>query len=104
MCAVILSAYHVSTWCPWNIRCPGTRVRDGSELLCRCWESNPRPLEEQPVLLTIGHISLALYFYLLGDPSLTVLSNLALLDSSSVPASASGMPGLVSVATMSSDY
>lgn len=30
----------------------GTGVTDGCELPCGCWESNPGPLEKQPVLLT----------------------------------------------------
>ena len=28
-----------------------TEVTDGWELICRCWELNPGPLEEKPVLL-----------------------------------------------------
>jgi len=31
---------------------PGTGVTDSCELPCECWELNPSPLEEQPVLLT----------------------------------------------------
>ena len=31
---------------------PGTGVTDSCELPCGCWELNPGPLEEQPVLLT----------------------------------------------------
>ena len=31
---------------------PASGVTDGCELPCGCWESNPGPLEEQPVLLT----------------------------------------------------
>jgi hypothetical protein len=27
-------------------------IVDGCELLCSCWELNPGPLEEHPVLLT----------------------------------------------------
>lgn len=34
-----------------DIRCSGTGVADDCELLCGCWESNPGPLEEQPVVL-----------------------------------------------------
>ena len=30
-------------WIPWN---------KWTELLCGCWELNPCPLQEQPVLLT----------------------------------------------------
>jgi hypothetical protein len=45
-----------------TIRTPGTGVTDSCELLCRCWESNLGPLEEQPVLLV-------------SEPSLRVLRN-----------------------------
>ena len=31
---------------------PGTGVTSTCELPCGCWELNPGPLEEQPVLLT----------------------------------------------------
>ena len=31
---------------------PGTAVTDKCELPCGCWELNPGPLEEQPLLLT----------------------------------------------------
>ena len=31
---------------------PGNGVTDSCELPCGCWEVNPGPLEEQPVLLT----------------------------------------------------
>lgn len=30
---------------------------DGHELLCGCWELNPGSLKEQPVLLTMSHLS-----------------------------------------------
>jgi hypothetical protein len=36
-----------------DIRSSGTRVADDCGLPCDCWELNPGPLEEQPVLLTI---------------------------------------------------
>lgn len=39
---------------------PGTRVTEGSEP-CGCWESNPAPLEEQPMLLAEGPSPQALY-------------------------------------------
>ena len=35
-----------------GVRSSGTEVKDACELPCRCWELNPGPLEEQPVLLT----------------------------------------------------
>ena len=31
---------------------PGNGLTDGCELPCGCWELNPGPLEDQPVLLT----------------------------------------------------
>ena len=31
---------------------PGNEITDGGKVLFRCWELNPGPLEEQPVLLT----------------------------------------------------
>lgn len=33
---------------------PGTRIKDGCEQSCDCWELNAGPLEENPVLLTSG--------------------------------------------------
>lgn len=39
---------------------PGTGIVDSCELPCQYWESNPGPLQEQPVLLT-GAKSLALW-------------------------------------------
>ena len=35
-----------------GVRSSGARVTDRCELSCGCWELNPGPLEEQPVLLT----------------------------------------------------
>ena len=35
-----------------DIRSPGTEVTDGCEPSCGCWELNPSPLQEHPVLLT----------------------------------------------------
>jgi hypothetical protein len=35
-----------------GVRFPWTGVTDGCELPCGCWESNPGPLQEQPMLLT----------------------------------------------------
>jgi hypothetical protein len=34
-----------------GVRSPGTGIVDSCELSCGCWELNPGPLEEQPVLL-----------------------------------------------------
>ena len=36
---------------------PGTGITDGCEPPCGCWESNPGPLEEQPVLLPTADLS-----------------------------------------------
>jgi hypothetical protein len=35
-----------------GVRTPGIGIIDCYELPCRCWELNPDPLQEQPVLLT----------------------------------------------------
>ena len=35
-----------------DIRSHGTEVKDNCQLPCGCWELNPGPLQEQPVLLT----------------------------------------------------
>jgi hypothetical protein len=35
-----------------EFRSSGTGVTDGCKLPCGCWELNPGPLEEQPVLVT----------------------------------------------------
>jgi hypothetical protein len=58
VCVVILPAFiSVCVWYPWSPeeghRVSGTRVTVGCELPCGCWDSNPGPLEEQPVLLTM---------------------------------------------------
>ncbi|ERE77129.1 putative protein RIC1 like protein [Cricetulus griseus] len=37
------------------IRFPGTGITNSCELYCGCWELNPGPLEEQPVLLTTSN-------------------------------------------------
>jgi hypothetical protein len=53
---VYMSVYYMHAWCLQRsgegIRSPGTGVVDGYELLCRCWKSNPGPLEKYPVLIT----------------------------------------------------
>jgi hypothetical protein len=53
----VLSAYMSAHQCQWkpyeSFRSPGTGVTGGCELPCECWEMNPGPLEEQPVLLVI---------------------------------------------------
>jgi hypothetical protein len=60
MCLGILPTYisinHVHAWClQWpeqGVRSPGAGITDHCEPPCRCWELNPGPLQEQPVLLT----------------------------------------------------
>lgn len=37
--------------------CPGTKVADGCQPLCGCWELNPGSLEEQPQILHMNHLS-----------------------------------------------
>ena len=49
LCAVLLGL-HVCL-CE-DARAPGTGVTDSRELSLGCWEVNPGPSEEQPVLLT----------------------------------------------------
>lgn len=44
MCILTLPA------CMWGVRSPGFGVTDSYELPCGCWELNPGPLEERPVL------------------------------------------------------
>ena len=54
ICMSILLPRVIHT-CPVHVCChrsPGTGIRDSCELPCGCWELNPGPLEEQPVLLT----------------------------------------------------
>lgn len=62
----------VCAWCLWgseySTRFPGTGVTGSCELLCECWELNPGPVEEQPVLLTISPVAclvvlLSIYFF-----------------------------------------
>jgi hypothetical protein len=40
-----------------GVRSPGTGVTDNCELSCGCWDLNLGPLEEQPVLLELSHLS-----------------------------------------------
>jgi hypothetical protein len=40
-----------------HIGFPGTRATDSSELPCGCWESNPGPLVEKPMLFLLTHLS-----------------------------------------------
>jgi hypothetical protein len=47
----------LTSWYLWRLeegfRSPGTGVKDGCELPCGCLESNPGPLEEQAVLVSV---------------------------------------------------
>jgi hypothetical protein len=52
--------------------CPGTKVTDGCELPGGCWQSNPGPLQEQPVLVT-AEPSLQLLPWLLKTRSYSIL-------------------------------
>lgn len=49
-----LSVRLLHAWCPQRpeegIKPPDTGVIDDCEPSCRYWDSNPRPLKEQPVL------------------------------------------------------
>jgi hypothetical protein len=47
-----LSPTLVSGACKDQVRRTGTGVVNGCEPVCGCWELNPGPLQEQPVLLT----------------------------------------------------
>ena len=50
-----MSGHRVHTRCPqrpgMGSRSSGTGVLDVGELPCGCWELNPGPLQEQPVLV-----------------------------------------------------
>ena len=54
-----------------GIGSPGIVVIGSGESPCGCWESNPRPLEEQPVLLTVepspAPTSMSLLSYPMGQ-------------------------------------
>jgi hypothetical protein len=45
----VCTLFYVYAWC---LRGQEKELTDGCELPCECWEANPDPLEEQPVLLT----------------------------------------------------
>ena len=62
-----------------GVRSSGTGVTDSCELSCECWELNPGPPEEQPVLLTI-ELSLVLAYFL-GMPVCIVQKYTYLMDS-----------------------
>ena len=53
--SVQMSRHHMQAWSTErpeeSVRFPGMGVTDSCELPCRCWELNPGPLEEQPMLL-----------------------------------------------------
>ena len=49
--------HHVHIWCPCDVQKqvsgpPGTGVMNGCKLLCRFWEPNRCPLQEQQVILS----------------------------------------------------
>lgn len=50
-------------WCLWGldlcISYPGTETTGSYKFLCKNWESNPGPLEEQTVLLSSELVSIA---------------------------------------------
>lgn len=48
---------HVQQKSEEGIRSPGTGATYGCELPYGCWEPNPGPLDEQPVLSTAEHLS-----------------------------------------------
>ena len=50
-----------------GIGLPGTGVKGGFELTCGCWELNPGPLQEQPVLLTTEHLSESYFFFFFNN-------------------------------------
>lgn len=58
VCSHVCYVHHVCVLCLWmseeGIRSPRTEATDGGEPPKGCWESNPAPLEEGPVLLTTG--------------------------------------------------
>jgi hypothetical protein len=78
MCLNVLPAcvrmYHMCIWRPWKpedgIRFPVIGVTGSCKLPCGCWELNPGPLQEQPVLLTIPPGPLG--FSVLTNPDLLV--------------------------------
>jgi hypothetical protein len=55
------SVHHIYTWClrkpEKGIGSPGTGATDDCEPSCGCQKSSMHPLEEQPVLLTMSHLS-----------------------------------------------
>lgn len=63
MCECLPVCLHVCACWPQRseegTRSPGSGVADGCELPCKCWEPNPRSLQEQRVLL-------------LAEPSFTI--------------------------------
>lgn len=55
-----LPMHHMHAWCPWRpqegLSFPETGFTEGCEQP-GCWEFNPDPLEEQPILLIPNHLS-----------------------------------------------
>jgi hypothetical protein len=58
---LLICVYITCILCPQkpeeDVGCPGTGVTGGGELLCECWDTNPGPLKEHPVLSTMSCIS-----------------------------------------------
>ena len=46
---ICLTLLYMAWW--EGVRAPGTEATDSCELQCGCWELNPGPVGEQPVLL-----------------------------------------------------
>ena len=74
MGVVLVCLHHMHAWYPRRPEegtgSPEIGVTDGCELPCRCWESNPSPLQKQQVLLTAEPTlqSFTLFFYM-GPPT-----------------------------------
>lgn len=52
MCVCALRMCLVPSGSEEDIESPGTKITVTCALQCGCWELNPGPLEEQPVLIT----------------------------------------------------
>lgn len=61
VCPVFISVHNVCVCWLWRseegVGSSGTGVTSGCKEPCRCWKLSPGPLEEQPGLLTTGHLS-----------------------------------------------
>ena len=52
--------------CVGGVRAPGTGIKDSSVLLCRCWELNLHPLEEQQSVLLTVELYLSSPYYIIS--------------------------------------